>query len=153
MLSNLRAVPSEVLDPSLPTEIRQILNCSITKQLHENFCALFAVSPSSRAAQVPWKQTDDGTQLASAADWWGAMRHAKGRDQWHRKLVALEAVGARFLPACSDWDRVLFFVVASLNASWDDTLKEIEITSGLADLFGQLDSPQALALSPYCAPQ
>jgi hypothetical protein len=153
MLSNLRAVPSEILDPSLPIEIRQILNCSITKLLHENFCALFAVSPASRAAQIPWRQTDDGTQLASAAEWWGAMRHAKGRDQWHRKLVSLEAVGARFLPACSDWDRVLFFVVASLNASWDDTIKEIEITSGLADLFGQLDSPQALALSPYCAPQ
>jgi hypothetical protein len=153
MLTNPRSVPSEVLDPSLPIEIRQILNCSITKLLHENFCALFAVSPSSRAAQVPWRQTDDGSQLASAAEWWGAMRHAKGRDQWHRKLVALEAGGARFLPSCSDWDRVLFFVVASLNASWDDTLKEGEITSGLADLFAQLDSPQALASSPYCAPQ
>ena len=83
----------------------------------------------------------------------GRLRQAKGREQWTRKLVALEAVGARFPPSCADWDRVLFFLVASLNANWDDTLKDTELTAGLSELFAQLDSPHAMAASPYCAPQ
>jgi hypothetical protein len=67
-------------------------------------------------------------------EWWNAIRLAKDRAGWARKLEVLEAPLAQAVLAASDLSRVGFLVSASLGDTWTTALSLEQLNPTMADL-------------------
>jgi hypothetical protein len=137
VLSNVNSDLSDTLAPlRLSLSAIQLMHITVTEPMHVNFCALFAVGQGTRAVvALVWD-----TVAASGApgirfhEWWSAVRLAKDRAGWARKLNVLEAPLAPAILIASDWSRVGFLVAASLSDSWSEALSLEQLNPAMGDL-------------------
>ena len=144
-----------VEDSSLPIQIAQVLNLNVTPELHENFLNLFSIGSDARAASIVWWTSgDEVTKCIRLAEWWAAVRHAKTRDRWAAKAESLGLTTAPLLAKISDWNRLIFFILMSLDATWSLAVSSAEVAPAARDICRTLDlSAEAFDASPFASPQ
>jgi hypothetical protein len=137
-------------DDSLPLAIRQLLHLSVTPELHLGFCELFAISADSRAASVGWRTAwGESTRVLRVHEWWQVVRHAKSRDNWTRKVIALGGPTHPAMSQVSDWPRFLYLLVANLNENWNGIISEAELSEDVRVIVADVGSPLANSRSPF----
>ena len=88
-------------------------------------------------------------------EWWSAIRTAKDKASWGRKLYALESPPAATIALASDWSRIGYVVAASLNTRWTECVAVDELDPTLQELvqlvLAHLEDPSASVDEPLWA--
>ena len=142
---------------NLPLVVTQLAHVTVTESMHLRFCTLFAIGPQTRAAQaLQWSSIPiTGEPALRFHEWWSVIRAAKDKATWGRKLYTLESPLAATIALASDWSRIGYVIVASLNSQWTECLAVDELDPTLQDLVllvqAHLEDPSASVDEPLWA--
>jgi hypothetical protein len=117
-----------------------LAHITVTEGMHTRFCSLFAVGLQTRAVQaLAWSVIADASTLSGQPairfhEWWALVHTAKDKAGWSRKMYALESPLAAAVGLPTDWSRIGYIIIASLDANWSECLSADALDPTLAEL-------------------